>query len=76
MSYCFTVILTLGYTVIMSLGHTVNMSLMTHGRCEHMVADLLLAARTALTPVTGSLVSPTRKVMSHSSGMLARNFRS
>ena len=35
--------------------------------------DLLLAARTALTAHTGSLVSPTRKVISHSSGIEARN---
>ena len=35
--------------------------------------DLLRAARTALTAHTGSRVSPTRKVMSHSSGMEARN---
>ena len=37
---------------------------------------LLLAARTALTAHTGSLVSPTKKVMSHSSGIEARNLMS
>jgi hypothetical protein len=37
---------------------------------------LLRAARTAFTAHTGSLVSPTRKVTSQSSGMLARNFMS
>lgn len=37
---------------------------------------LLRAARTALTAHTGSLVSPTRKVTSHSSGIDARNFMS
>lgn len=41
-----------------------------------MRADLLRAARTAFTAHTGSLVSPTRKVTSHSSGMDARNFMS
>lgn len=34
---------------------------------------LLLAAKTALTAHTGSRVSPTRKVMSHNSGIEARN---
>ena len=34
---------------------------------------LLLAAITAFTAQTGSLVSPTRKVTSQSSGILAKN---
>ena len=38
-----------------------------------MAANLLLAPSTALTAHTGSLVSPTRKVTSQSSGMDARN---
>lgn len=37
---------------------------------------LLRAPRMALTPHIGCLSSPTRKVVSHSSGMLARNWRS
>ena len=41
-----------------------------------MVSRLLLAARTAFTAQTGSLVSPTRKVMSQSSGIEARNLMS
>ena len=40
------------------------------------LARLLLAAKTALTAQTGSLVSPTKKVMSQSSGMEARNLMS
>lgn len=42
-----------------------------------MVAFYLLrAARIARTPHTGSLVSPTRNVTSHNSGIEAKNFRS
>ena len=37
---------------------------------------LLLAAKTAFTPHTGSLVSPTKKVTSHNSGTEARKLRS
>lgn len=37
---------------------------------------LLLAAKTALTAQTGSLVSPTKNVTSHSSGIDAKNFMS
>lgn len=37
---------------------------------------LLRAARMARTPHTGSLVSPTKNVTSHSSGMEAKNFKS
>ena len=40
------------------------------------LSRLLLAASTALTAQTGSLVSPTRKVMSQSSGRWARKPRS
>ncbi|KAE9535071.1 hypothetical protein AGLY_008363 [Aphis glycines] len=38
-----------------------------------MVRSLLSIAKTAFTAHTGSLVSPTKKVTSHNSGILARN---
>jgi hypothetical protein len=41
-----------------------------------VIPHLLLAAKTALTAQTGSLVSPTKNVTSHSSGIDARNFMS
>jgi len=63
---CFRGIICVNLTEVSNVNHRVTTN----------ISYLLRAARTAFTAHTGSLVSPTRKVTSQSSGMLARNFMS